>query len=98
MMTLKNKGEYIDALSGKIVFITKLDFDKLQLVNKTLTNYSFEYELRNLAEKQKQKMTSEMMGQLKDVGDKFLGLFGLSTNNFKVNQGDGGGYNISFQQ
>ena len=77
---------------------TFLDFEKLQLVNSKLTNYSFEYELRNLAEKKKQEMQTEMIGQLKDVGNKFLGLFGMSTDNFKVQQGAGGGYNISLQK
>ena len=62
MMTYKAKGEYIEALSGKI-YLRLLDFEKLQLVNNKLTNYSFEYELRNLAEKKKQQMQQEMMGK-----------------------------------
>ena len=62
MMTYKAKGEYIEALSGKI-YLRFLDFEKLQLVNNKLTNYSFEYELRNLAEKKKQQMQQEMMGK-----------------------------------
>jgi hypothetical protein len=43
-------------------------------------------------------MTDEMMGKLKDVGNSFLGLFGLSVDNFKLNQSEGGGYNIQFQK
>ena len=62
MMTYKAKGEYIEALSGKI-YLRLLDFEKLQLVNNKLTNYSFEHELRNLAEKKKQQMQQEMMGK-----------------------------------
>ena len=42
-------------------------------------------------------MKNEMLGQLKDVGGKLLGMFGLNINNFKVNQGEGGGYNINYQ-
>ncbi|WVQ93679.1 hypothetical protein IAU59_000755 [Kwoniella sp. CBS 9459] len=40
----------------------------------------------------------EMMGKLKDLGNMFLGNFGLSTNNFKFEKGDGGGYNMQFQR
>lgn len=40
----------------------------------------------------------EMMGQLKEVGDKVLGWFGLSTNNFKFEKGEGGGYGMKFQR
>ncbi|WVF66047.1 hypothetical protein IAT40_000785 [Kwoniella sp. CBS 6097] len=40
----------------------------------------------------------EMMGKLKDLGNMFLGNFGLSTDNFKFEQGAGGGYNMQFQR
>lgn len=38
----------------------------------------------------------EMMGKLKGLGDSVLGYFGLSTNNFQFQKGDGGGYNLNF--
>jgi len=57
-----------------------------------------EYELNFKAEKKKKEMTEEVLGKLKDVGNSFLGLFGMSTDNFKVQQGAGGGYNIQFQK
>jgi hypothetical protein len=38
----------------------------------------------------------EMFGQLKNLGNNILGKFGLSLDNFKLNEQPGGGYNISF--
>ena len=40
----------------------------------------------------------KVMGQLKGLGNTLLGKFGLSLDNFKLNEQPGGGYNISFQQ
>ena len=42
---------------------------------------------------------TEMMGKLMELGDKFLGMFGMSTANFKtVKDPQTGSYSISFQQ
>lgn len=49
-----------------------------------------------LSEKQKKEMTDEMLDKLKGVGNTFLNMFGMSTDNFKLNQAPGGGYNISY--
>ncbi len=57
-----------------------------------------EYELNYNAEKKKKEMTEEVVGKLKDVGNSFLGLFGMSTDNFKMTPGAGGGYSIQFQK
>lgn len=75
------------------------DYQKLKQVDPSLLkNYKMsEYQLQYKAEVKKKEMTEEMMGKLKDVGNQFLGMFGLSTDNFKVQQGSGGGYNIQFQ-
>lgn len=46
-----------------------------------------------------EKMKDEMLGKLKDIGNTILGKFGMSLDNFKLNQDpNSGGYNISFQR
>ncbi|PWN41962.1 hypothetical protein IE81DRAFT_291043 [Ceraceosorus guamensis] len=42
------------------------------------------------------KEKEEMMQKLKGVGDSVLGWFGLSTDNFKITQQEGGGSSIQF--
>jgi hypothetical protein len=57
----------------------------------------FEDELNYKAEMKKKQMQDEMMGKLKEMGNSVLGMFGMSLDNFQVNQGAGGGYNIQFK-
>lgn len=52
---------------------------------------------KELEEKRK-KEQEEMIGQLKDMGNKFLGMFGLSLDNFKAEQDQSGSYKINFSQ
>lgn len=49
-------------------------------------------------EERNEKMKAEMMDNLKKLGNMVLNPFGLSTNNFKMEQNEGGSYNIQFQQ
>ncbi|OMO97097.1 Tetratricopeptide-like helical [Corchorus capsularis] len=51
------------------------------------------------AEEKREKMKEEMIGKLKDLGNSFLGKFGMSVDNFKaVKDPNTGSYSISFQQ
>ncbi|CAG9462890.1 unnamed protein product [Pedinophyceae sp. YPF-701] len=54
--------------------------------------------LEPVVKKKDEELKNEMMGKLKDLGNMVLGNFGLSTDNFKLNQTEGGGYNIQFVQ
>jgi tetratricopeptide (TPR) repeat protein len=54
--------------------------------------------LERLQAEKNEKMKDEAIGKLKELGNSLLSNFGLSLDNFKVNQQDGGGYNISFNQ
>jgi len=57
------------------------------------------HRLPPLIKMQQEKEQAEMLAQLKDVGNKFLGLFGLSTDNFMVRQDPStGSYSINIQQ
>ena len=40
----------------------------------------------------------EVMGQLKDMGNKLLGNFGISLDNFKLNQNTDGSYGVTYGQ
>lgn len=61
--------------------------------------HSKEYaEVQREAAEETEKMKTEALGQLKDLGNKFLGLFGMSTDNFQLNQNPDGGYNIQMKQ
>eukprot|EP00123_Amoebidium_parasiticum_P005629 comp16776_c0_seq1/m.15146 comp16776_c0_seq1/g.15146 ORF comp16776_c0_seq1/g.15146 comp16776_c0_seq1/m.15146 type:complete len:260 (-) comp16776_c0_seq1:885-1664(-) len=50
-----------------------------------------------IAEKN-EKLKAEMLGKLKDIGNSLLGKFGLSLDNFKMEQRTDGSYNINFNQ
>lgn len=47
---------------------------------------------------QQDKEKDEMIGQLKELGNGILGKFGLSTDMFKFEQQEGGGYGLKFER
>ena len=47
---------------------------------------------------QQEKEKDEMLSKLKDLGNSLLGNFGLSTDNFKFDPQDGGGYSMRFER
>jgi len=49
-------------------------------------------------EERNEKMKAEMIDNLKKLGNMVLNPFGLSTDNFKMEQNESGSYNIQFQQ
>jgi len=55
-------------------------------------------ELPARIEERNEKLKAEMMDNLKKLGNMCLKPFGLSTNNFKLEQNESGSYNIQFQQ
>ncbi len=83
-------GEFLDAQE---------DFIKLKSSNsKLLSESNINETILNIkAEEKKKELTGEMMGKLKEVGNSFLGLFGMSVDNFQMNQSKEGGYNIQFK-
>eukprot|EP00968_Pinguiococcus_pyrenoidosus_P026201 scaffold7060_cov280-Pinguiococcus_pyrenoidosus.AAC.6 len=55
-------------------------------------------ELQPIVDQRMEKLKEETLGKLKDLGNSILGNFGLSLDNFQMDQQPGGGYNISFKQ
>jgi tetratricopeptide (TPR) repeat protein len=55
-------------------------------------------QLKKKVEKDRENKKEEVIKNLKDLGNQALGFFGLSIDNFKMQQQPGGGYNIQFQK
>ncbi|WWC66857.1 uncharacterized protein I206_100764 [Kwoniella pini CBS 10737] len=64
----------------------------LPFVKKSLSNLSSQIEI-----KEKEQM-DEMMGKLKEMGNSLLSNFGLSTDNFKFEKQDNGGWGMQFER
>ena len=103
---LKYNKDYSKALCNKMLLLNKKeqyleayeDFKRLKTLDYNLwENYrNMENGLAYKAEIQKKKMTDEMLGKLKDVGNTILGKFGLSLNNFQMTPNGQGGYSIQY--
>jgi hypothetical protein len=91
MLVLYKLEDYLECLE---------DFNKIKELDYSIYQKyrNMEREINMKAEIKKKQMTEEVMGKLKDVGNSFLGLFGLTTDNFQLQPNGGGGYSIQFQK
>ena len=55
-------------------------------------------EVKHKAAEQREREKEEMLGKLKDLGNTVLGKFGMSLDNFAVNQTENGSYSINFNR
>ena len=70
----------------------------LELDPKNVVAHKAVRELPAMIKERNEKLKAEMMDNLKKLGNMCLKPFGLSTNNFKMEQNESGSYNIQFQQ
>ncbi|KAK8792292.1 hypothetical protein WA171_002544 [Blastocystis sp. BT1] len=76
------------------------DYDKILELDKSMTSYrSKRQELAKRIDERNEKLKQEMLGKLKEVGNKILGKFGMSVDNFKMVQDPAtGGYSIKYEK
>lgn len=76
------------------------DYDKILELDPSLSQYeSKRKRLAKQIEERNEKLKEEMLGKLKDVGNKILGKFGMSLDNFKMEKDPAtGGYSIKFEK
>lgn len=97
---LELNPEYAKARERKVkILIDKGDFRLAKEAAESGTcNPSVKREATRLADEQFEKDKTAMLGQLKDLGNTVLGKFGMSLDNFKVQQGENGSYSININK
>ena len=55
-------------------------------------------ELEAKVHERNEKMKEEALSGLKSIGNSLLGFFGMSLDNFKMEQRENGGYSVSFKK
>ena len=88
MCILKNETEYEEALADALK-IKELD-PSFAGIGPTIA------ELEKLKAQKFEKMKEEVIGGLKNLGNMFLGNFGMSIDNFKMQQNPDGTYNLQY--
>ncbi|KAL4435733.1 hypothetical protein ABPG74_018284 [Tetrahymena malaccensis] len=90
-ITAYEKTEKLEEAIEDLKELEKLDPDDKQIKAKI---FIMQKDLEKLNEKRK----TEVLSGLKDLGNTILGKFGLSLDNFKLNQNQNGSYNIQFSK
>ena len=91
--------ESLDRLEEALVDLKKVSEIDPSILASDRTLRARTQRLERVVQERQEKLKEETMGKLKDVGNSLLGHFGLSLDNFKMEQNpDTGSYNISFQQ
>ncbi|GAB5370561.1 hypothetical protein AAMO2058_001503500 [Amorphochlora amoebiformis] len=105
---IKAKPDYVKAYARRSVAHEKQDKPveayedikkAMELAPNTARFKARAAKLSVAANERQEKMKDEMLGKLKDLGNMFLGNFGMSMDNFKAQKDPNtGSYNIQFQQ
>lgn len=100
---LEFNDKYLKAKIRKFLALKELNkfSEAMQEINSAISlDESIEKEYKNdieICKRGSEQEMNKMFSDLKDVGNQFLGLFGLSTDNFKLQKDENGGYKVNFQ-